>query len=124
MDFFVILLICESDVDDRSWSIASQCKIQIRQCAIGIELTAFALAGLGSEMDCWQNSEIGFHGLEVFEIGVGNIMTKSTKHGGSRKCERFFMLMQARGGDTREQTRGDVAHVTFVARDLTCEDKI
>src|SRR5690242_15991259 len=101
MDFFVILLICESDVDNRSWSIATQYKIQICQRTIGIELTAFTLAGLGSEMHGWQNSEIGFHRLKVFEVGMGDVMTKRAEHGGSWKRERFFMLMQASSVDPR-----------------------
>ena len=35
-----------------------------------------------------------------------------------------FAAKQARGVDARQQTRGDVAHVTFDARDLTREEKV
>ena len=55
---------------------------------------------------------------------MGDVVTKRAEHGFVRKCEQGLFSKQARGVDARQQTRGDVAHVTFDACDLTCEEKI
>src|SRR5581483_3886706 len=100
-----------------------QCKslFKIEECAICIELSALAFTESGCFVQRGQNSKIGFHRLEVFEIGMCNIMTQRAEHGGLWKRERLLSFVNAGGVDARQQAGGDVAHVPLHTGDLPRE---
>src|SRR4026207_1107041 len=115
MDFFVMLR-----NDFARYPV--ECECQICQRTISVSLTAFAFIYFRCERR--QDSEVGFHRLEVFEVGVCDVVTKRAEHGGLGKGDGLFMLMEACSVDARQQTSGDVAYVALHASDLTCKEKV
>ena len=110
-----------SELLDHQRQILSEC---IRG-SVGVELGAFAFAYFfGEVLQRGEDAEISFHGLEVIEAGVGDVVTECAEHGFLRKFNEGLVVQQARGVEAREQARGDVAHVTFHTSDLPCEEQI
>src|SRR5262245_10091412 len=89
-----------------------------------IGLGTLALSKVSCIFELWQDSEIGLHGLEVFEIRVSNIMAKSTEHRRLWKSEGCLLFIDECGVDSGKQTGRDIAHISFYPGDLTCEKKI
>src|SRR5215208_3413037 len=98
--------------------------LQIGQRTFCISPAAFTLANFGFWIECWKNSEVGFHRLKIFEAGMRDVMTQRAKHRGLREGQYVHLMISTRRIDACQNSRGNIPHIAFHTSDLTGKEKI
>ncbi len=88
--------------------------------SVGCGALAFAFNWL---FQGWDDAKIGFHGLEVFHVGMGNISTQGAKHGGVGQGDQILVCHLAGNIHPCQEAGGDIANITFHSSDLTGEEE-
>lgn len=98
---------------------------QIDQGTLGVCLASLAFTQLfAAGFQRGQNAEIGFHGLEVCHIRVGDIVAQRSQHCRGWKSDQWLAIEKMRCIEASQQSGGDIAHVPFHACDLPGKEQV